>query len=309
MSIAIIVPNREVSDWAAALHALDPELQVDIWPEIKVPEQVEFVLCWNQPAGVLAQFPALKCISSLGAGVNHLLDDDSCPPGIPLVRLVDDGLKQSMTEYVALGVLEHLRRLPEYRRQQALGEWRVLPAPSAGEVGVGVMGYGAIGRHVAEKLAGLGFRVHCWSRTPKEAGALDVFTGDAGLDIFLGRTDILVCLLPLTAQTENILNAKTFGRLPRGAYLINAARGRHLVEDDLLAALSAGQLSGAFLDVFREEPLPRQHPFWEDDRITITPHAASVTNPRSAALQVVENYHRVLRGQVPLNLVDRRRGY
>ena len=309
MSIVIIYPNRDLSDWVAALHAHDPELTVEVWPQISDPGKVEYVLCWNHPEGALQEFPRLKCVSSLGAGVNHLLNDTTCPPEIPLVRLIDTGLKQSMAEYVMLGVLEHLRRFTGYRRQQQRGEWMPQPVPRISELGVGLMGYGELGGYVAEKLSAFGFSVHGWARRPRQSFTVNLFTGNDALGEFLARSDILVCLLPLTAETQGILNAETFGRLPRNAYLINAARGAHLVDADLLSALDSGHLSGALLDVFREEPLPKQHPFWKHDRITLTPHIASVTNPCSAALQVVENYRRALKGERLFNLVDRRQGY
>lgn len=309
MSIAIIYPNRDVSAWVAALQAHDPALTVEVWPEIGAPDKVEYVLCWNHPEGILQEFPNLKGISSLGAGVNHLLNDRTCPPDIPLVRLVDTGLKQSMAEYVMLGLLDHFRRFARYRRQQSRSEWLPLPIPHITEVGIGLMGCGEIGRYVANKLTAFGFSVHGWSRRPQAVAGVRVFAGNDELEAFLAKSNVLVCLLPLTAETQGILNAKTFSRLPRNAYLINAARGAHLVEADLLSVLDSGHLSGALLDVFSEEPLPKLHPFWKHTQITITPHIASVTNPRSAALQVVENYHRAVKGERLCNRVDRLRGY
>lgn len=309
MSLAIIYPNRDVSDWVAALQACDPTLNVEVWPEICNPEDVEFALCWNHPAGVLQQFPNLKCISSLGAGVNHLLNDITRPLDIPLVRLVDDDLKQSMAEYVMLGVLEHFRRFKDYRQQQIDNEWKVQRNPHISELGIGIMGCGELGRYVANKLSAFGFSVYGWNRSPKEISHIPVFSGNDELGVFLKKADILVCLLPLTTETENILNAQTFSCLPPNAYLINVARGSHLVDNDLLAVLDSGRLSGALLDVFREEPLPKQHPFWKHNKITITPHIASVTNPQSAAAQIVENYRRAINTEPLLNLVDVEGGY
>jgi glyoxylate/hydroxypyruvate reductase A len=309
VSIAIIYPGRDVSSWVTALRAHDPSLTVEVWPEIIDPGKVEYVLCWNHPAGVLQEFPRLKCVSSLGAGVNHLLDDPACPPEVPLVRLVDTGLKQSMAEYVMFGVLDHFRRFAGYRRQQQRGEWLPQPVSRIHGLGIGLMGCGELGSYVADKLSAFGFSVHGWTRRSRQSAGVAVFAGNDALEAFLARADILVCLLPLTPETQGILDAKTFGRLPRNAFLINVARGAHLVEADLLAALDSGQLSGAMLDVFREEPLPKEHPFWKHDRITITPHIASVTDPGSAALQVVENYHRAVRGERLFNQVDRQQGY
>lgn len=309
MSIAIIYPNRDVSDWVAALHSCDPTLIVEVWPEIGAPEDVEFALCWNHPAGVLQQFPNLKCISSLGAGVNHLLNDLTRPLDVPLARLVDDDLKQSMAEYVMFGALEYFRRFKDYRQQRAAREWRDLPIPHISALGVGIMGFGELGQFVASALTAFGFSVHGFSRNPKPNNRLPVYSGSGGLTEFLQKTNILVCLLPLTPKTENILNAQAFSHLPPGAYLINVARGAHLVDNDLLTALDSGQLSGALLDVFREEPLPTQHPFWMHKNITITPHIASATNPTSAAAQIVENYRQALKAEPLFNLVDVDGGY
>ena len=309
MSIVIIYPNGRTDRWVEALKSVDPAINVEVWPDISEPDAVELALCWNQPPGSLRRFPNLKCISSLGAGAEHLLGDDTRPPGVPLVRLVDDDLKQSMAEYVALGALEHFRRFKDYRLQQERAEWKRHRFSHISKTGVGIMGFGEIGRFVAGRLSSLGFAVYGWARTPKQAGGFTVYSGPGGLGDFLEKADILVCLLPLTGETRDILNARTFSRLPRGAYLINAGRGAHLVDDDLLSALDSGQLSGALLDVFREEPLPGEHPFWSHEKITVTPHIASVTNPGSAAAQIVENYRRALNSEPLINTMDVIKGY
>jgi len=298
-----------MSEWVVALHSIDPALNVEVWPEIGDPEEVEYIVSWNQPPHVLDQFPNLKCISSIGAGVEHLLNDTTRPVEIPLVRLVDDGLKQSMAEYVMLGVLEHFRRFKDYRRQQEQAVWEELQIPHISQPGIGIMGVGEMGGYVAGRLSDLGFRVFGWHRNRKRTGPIKVYSGIDELGEFLKDSDILVCLLPLTHETENILNAQTLSQLPPGAYLINVGRGGHLVEDDLLSALDSGHIAGAQLDVFREEPLPEKHPFWSHERITVTPHIASVTNPQSASAQIVENYRRALRNELLLNLVDVDSGY
>jgi len=309
VSIVIVCPNRDMSDWVAALHLIDPTLNVEVWPDISDPEIVEFALCWDQPPHVLDQFPKLKCISSIGAGVEHLLNDTTVPAGIPLVRLVDDDLKQSMAEYVMLGVLEHFRRFSDYRRQQEKARWEELQIQHISQLGIGIMGVGEMGEYVAGKLSDFGFRVFGWNRSRELTGNMQVYSGYDKLGEFLKGADILVCLLPLTDETENILSAQTFNQLPSNAYLINAGRGGHLVDADLLSALDSGRLSGALLDVFGEEPLPEQHPFWSHEKITVTPHIASVTNPESASAQLVENYRRVLTNEPLLNLVDIDCGY
>ena len=309
MSVVIICPNRDNSDWVAALHSIDPALNVEVWPEIRDPEDVEFAVSWDQPPHVFNQFPNLKCISSIGAGVEHLLNDTTVPANIPLVRLVDDGLKQSMAEYVMLGVLEHFRRFSDYRQQQEQAKWEELQIPHISQLGIGIMGFGEIGQFVAGKLSDFGFQVYGWKRNRERTDDTQVYSGRDELGKFLNNADVLVCLLPLTDETENILSAPIFNQLPAGAYLINAGRGGHLVDDDLLSALDSGQLSGALLDVFNEEPLPKQHPFWSHEKVTVTPHTASVTNPESASAQIVENYRRVLGNEPLLNLVDIDSGY
>lgn len=309
MTLAIISPDQDRRAWVKALKAHQPDLDVEIWPRIAAPERVEIALCWNHPPGSLLAFPNLKLISSFGAGVDHLLNDPRLPADVPLVRLVDPNLQQSMSEYVLLGALDWFRRGRDYRDQQAQKNWNPLPLPHISEVGVGIMGCGKIGRFVGEVLASAGFSVSGWSRTPQQLDPLTGYSGDKELATFLSRSDILVCLLPLTLATEGLLDTRTFNLLPQGAFLINVGRGAHLVEADLLTALDRGQLSGALLDVFRQEPLPPQHPFWRHDKIRVTPHIASITNPVSASEQLLTSYSRLCRGQEPLNRVNRLLGY
>ncbi len=309
MSLAIICPGRDMNQWISALKARAPQLKIEVWPDIAEPDAVEFALVWKHPAGILAGFPNLRCISSLGAGVDALLQDTGLPAGVPLVRIVDVELKQSMAEYVCLGALQHFRQFDTYLDQQADCSWQARPLRHIGAMRVGILGLGELGSHVAGKLAAVGFQVHGWSRSAKSYKGIRSYCGDEGLAAFLAVSDILVCLLPLTPATGDILNNKLFRQLPTGAYLINVARGEHLVEEDLLAAIDTGHLSGALLDVFREEPLPPEHPFWRHPRIRVTPHIASITNPESAALQILENYHRALSGQPLLHHVDSQRGY
>ena len=309
MSLAIICPGRDMSEWISALRERETELEIELWPEIGRPAAVDFALVWKHPAGLLREFPNLRGISSLGAGVDALLQDPDLPPGVPLMRIVDQDLKQSMAEYVSLGALSHFRQFGQYHQQQIECIWQVRPISHINTVRVGILGLGELGSHVGGKLAELGFSVHGWSRTVKSLPGITSYCGEERLADFLAVIDILVCLLPLTSQTRNFLNIELFQKLPAGAFFINVARGDHLVEEDLVAAIDAGQLSGALLDVFRQEPLPPEHLFWRHPRITITPHIASITNPQSAVLQILENYHRVLSGQPLLNQVDPLRGY
>ncbi len=295
--------------WRQELTARVPGLEMRVWPETGAREDIGFALVWKPPKGEMRRYPNLKAIFSLGAGVDHLLRDPELPAGVPLCRIVDRALTTQMSEYVLLHVLRYHRQQPHYDRQQQAHEWRDQAQPRARERRVGIMGMGVLGRDAAAKLVAVDFAVAGWSRSPKSLPGVDSYHGANGLGPFLARSDILVCLLPLTKATEGILNRDTFARLPEGAELINVARGGHLVEDDLIPALDAGRLSAATLDVFRREPLPADHPFWADPRITVTPHVASITDPRSIADLVAENIRRARSGEPFLNVVDPARGY
>jgi len=280
-----------------------------MWDEPGEIADIEFALVWNPPRGVLRSFPNLKAIFSIGAGVDHLFRDPELPAGVPVVRMVEPELTRGMTEYVVLHVLRHHRRQREMEANQRDRKWDLITTPTAPARKVGIMGLGQLGAAAARALAALEFDVAGWSRTPKEIADVECFHGDFAMDAFLARSEILVCLLPLTAETEGILAAGLFERLPRGACLINAARGGHQVEDDILAALDSGQLAEATLDVFREEPLPDAHPFWRHPRVTITPHNASLTDPDGAVHEVIANIERIRRGEPPINIVDPETGY
>jgi glyoxylate/hydroxypyruvate reductase len=295
--------------WRAQLARLAPGLEVRVWPEIGDPAHIRYALVWRPEPGLLASLPNLELILSLGAGIDHILADASLPHRVPIVRLVDPYLTAAMSEYVALQVLRLHRRDLDYRAQQQAGIWRELPQKNAGERPVGILGFGAIGRDAARKLKSLGFPVSGWTRHRQEADGFRIFAGAAELPRLLAGSEILVCLLPLTCETEGILNARNFGLLPRGAGLVNAGRGGHLVEDDLIPALDGAQLSAAALDVFRDEPLPADHPFWRHPRVLVTPHVAGVTNPETAAPIVLDNIRRYREGRPLLHRVDPARGY
>jgi glyoxylate/hydroxypyruvate reductase A len=295
--------------WVPALQAALPGLEVRVWPDIGNPADIAYALVWSPPPGLLAGLPNLKAVFSLGAGLDHLFRDPALPAHVPVVRMVDPGLTQGMTEYVALHVLAWHRQAAAYRAQQARAEWRALRQPLAPARRVGVLGLGMMGGAAARALAGLGFAVAGWSRTPRAEPGIESVHGADAVAPFLDRSEILVCLLPLTPETAGILNAETFARLPRGAYLINAGRGGHLVEADLLAALDTGQIAGAALDVFAEEPLAPDHPFWHHPAVTVTPHVAGTARPRTAAPVIAEAIRRIEAGEPPPHVVDRVRGY
>lgn len=309
MALLFKSDSDRVEWWKTELVRRMPDLEVRVWPQAGELKDIEFALVWNLGHGILKTFPNLRVIFSLGAGVDHLFADPNLPRQVPVCRVVDKNLTQRMTEYVALHALRYHRRQPELDALQRETKWDELYNPTAQERAVGVMGLGVLGADAARRLAMLGFKVAGWSRSAKSLPGVESFHGDAGLEPFLARTEILVCLLPLTPATEGILDRKLFAKLPKGAALINAARGRHLVEADLLAALESGQLAHAALDVFRTEPLPQEHPFWRHPRVTISPHIASITDPRTTADLVAENVRRLRAGKPLLHVVDPDLGY
>lgn len=277
------------SAWEEAFARHAPGLEVRPWHDRGDPADIEFALVWKPEPGVLRSFPNLRAIFSLGAGVDHLLADPELPRHVPVVRMVEDGLTAGMVEFVVMRVLEHHRFMPTYARQREQHLWREIHQIAASERKVGILGLGELGSACARALLPLGFDLAGWSRTPKTVEGVRSFAGPAALAPFLARTEILVCLLPLTPETEGILNAKLFARLPKGAILISVGRGGHMVEADFLAALDSGQLAEATLDVYAEEPLPPEHPFWDDPRIVMTPHIASMTMPDTAAKSIADN--------------------
>jgi glyoxylate/hydroxypyruvate reductase A len=309
MALIFRTEFARVPQWREAFRRLAPELEFRAWDAPGDIRDIEFALVWKPPRGVLRTFPNLKVIFSLGAGVDHLFTDPELPEGVPVVRMIDTELTRGMTEYVTLHVLRHHRRQRELEAMQRRREWDSVFTPTAPSRRVGIMGLGVLGQAAAKALAVLEFDLAGWSRTARDIETVECFHGADGLGPFLVRTEILVCLLPLTPETEGILSAALFAQLPRGASLINAARGGHQVEDDILAALDSGQLSEATLDVFRTEPLPADHPFWRHRKVTVTPHNASVTDPDSATRQVLENIQRYRRGETLPNIVDPGAGY
>lgn len=309
MVLLVNAPTENGNAWREMFLKLDPSLEVRVWPDVGDPAQVEVAFAWRTQPGDLARYPNLRAVFSLGAGVDGLLADPAFPRQVPLVRMVDPNLGVLMTEYVLAAVLRHHCELDHYQRLQQAGRWEKRVRPFAADRVVGVMGMGELGASAAAALLGLGFSVRGWSRRIRTLPGLETFAGEAGLTAFLAGTQILVCLLPLTAQTRGILGAATFSRMPRGSCVVNAARGGHVVDADLLAALDSGQLSSATLDVFETEPLPAGHPFWSHQRILVTPHIASVTSLPTAAALVVDNLKQWRAGGTLRNVVDPDRGY
>ena len=292
-----------------ALAALEPELEFRSWPDLGQPSEIEVALVWKHPQGALRDLPNLRLVQSLGAGVDHILLDPELPKNVPVARLVDTELTRQMVEYVVLAVLSRHRRINELRRAQRHSNWEVIQPVPLTRSRVGLLGLGQIGQAASKILLDLGLSVSAWTRNPRSVEGITVHHGPEGLASILQVSDILVCLLPLTPETDGILDASAFRALPANAYVINVARGAHLIDDDLLTAIDKGHLSGAWLDVFSEEPLPSHHPFWTHPKIAVTAHLAGLTVPSSAAYQVIGNLRLVRSGKLPQNLVDPEIGY
>lgn len=270
---------------------------------------IEVALAWKPPAGLIASFPNVKLIVSLGMGVDHLLADDKLPEGVPITRIMDDGLVGQMSEYAIYWALRHHRDIDKYAASQRAKQWKVEDFVDTLHRRIGILGLGTIGQDTAKKIAALGFPTAGWSRTQKTLPDIETFHGPDGLGRLLARSDILINVLPLTRDTKGLLDAKLFAALPKGANLINMARGGHVVDDDLLAALDSGHLSGAVLDVFNTEPLPSEHRYWTHPKVHVTPHIAGATNPRTASPGVIENIKRARAGKPLLHAVDPKTGY
>lgn len=309
MSLLLVDPNRDMSSWKKALLDVDSNLDIEIWPNVKNKERVQFAVCWNQPEHVLDQYPNLQAVSSLGAGADHLLKDESLPDSVPICRVVSPSLVQQMKEYILGTTICIQRNFVHYVRQKDQGKWQPHNHPLAADLDIGIMGLGRLGLPVARHLAQAGYEVAGWSNSSKEVQNITTYAGSDELKPFLSNTQILVCLLPLTAETEGILNLGVFKNLQSRAWIINVARGQHLVDEDLIYALDSDLLQGAWLDVFSEEPLPDKHAFWNRSNIIITPHIASITKPTEVAEQVIDNYKRALSGMELNHKVDRKKGY
>lgn len=309
MAILYADDPTDAPAWAAAIRDLAPDLELRFWPDSGPAAEIDFAIVGGKAPGDLRGFANLRAIQSTWAGVNHLLADVNLPFDRPLARMVDQGLTVSMTEYIVLHVLDSAREGPRLRAAQRARQWLDLEPVAPGTVTVAILGLGTLGADAGRRLAGLGFNVRGWSRSRKEISGIESFSGEDGFKACLTGARILICLLPLTEDTRGILNAATFAPLAEGAILIHAARGAHLVEADLLAALQSGRLSHAVLDVFQTEPLPSDHAFWRHPRVTVTPHVAAITRPGTGAADIVENHRRALAGERLINQVDRAKGY
>ena len=315
MAFLFILPTWPVDVWRGAMNKVAPGLDVRVWPEgLGNAADIEYAAAWLPPPNVLKGLPNLKVIFSLGAGVDAILKDPTLPAGKPIVRVNDPDLTGRMTEYVVLHVLMHHRQQRRIDENQKRKVWDSFPTHAAKDLAVGIMGMGVMGTDSAVRLRDLGFRVAGWSRSRKDIPGIESFAGEAEFDAFLARTDVLVSLLPTTADTDGIINRQTIRKLSRkgpfGApIVINAGRGRQQVADDILAALDAGELHAATLDVFTVEPLPSDSPLWSHPKVTVTPHCAADSDPETICAYVYAQIERHRRGEPLQNLVDMSRGY
>ncbi len=295
--------------WRRALAARFPGIELRVWPDVGDRQDIAYAFVENLPAGELAKLPNLKAILSPGAGVDHLFRDPALPRHIPMVKVVQERMTRGIVQYVVLHVLRHHRHMPAYQAQQRECLWQELKQPGAWDRRVGVMGLGTLGRASVKALADLGFQVAGWSRTRKRIKGVETFAGAGEFAAFLGRSEILVCLLALTPETAGIVNARTIAMLPAGASFVNLARGRHVVEADLLAALDSGHLSHATLDVFNQEPLPPASRFWSHPRVTVTPHRAGNSDRLAIIDQMLDAVERLESGRTLRHSVNARHGY
>jgi glyoxylate/hydroxypyruvate reductase len=292
---------------SAKISSLRPDWQCFAWPSA---EPCDYAIVWKPPAELFAQQPNLKAVVNYGAGVDAILAMKVVPQHIPIIRLEEAGMAQQMAQYALYGIIHHQRRMRMYREQQLRGHWQQhedrghIPNPT-----VGVMGLGEMGGHVANKIAEFGYTTLGWSKSAKPMDRLETYAGTNELPMFLSKCDVLICLLPLTPETQGILNTKNLAQLPRGTFLISAGRGGHMVDADILAALNSGQLAGALLDVFHEEPLPATSAFWSHPNVLVTPHVSATTPIENACAQIVEKLAALERGEVVSGVVDPTKAY
>jgi len=306
MKIYFCCTDFKAEPWLAALRAALPQAEVEVWAPGAPPG--DYAVVWAPPQAFLDEQPGLKALFNLGAGVDALTQL-KVPPAIPLVRLDDAGMSVQMAEYVVHALIRHFREFDLYEQDVAQGKWSFRRPRLRQDFPVGIMGLGVLGQRVARAVQAFEFPVLGWSRSPKQVPGVRCYAGAAQFGEFLAETRVLVCLLPLTAETEGILNRQTLAQLRPGGYLINVARGGHLVEEDLIPLLDSGQLAGAALDVFRQEPLPAGHPFWRHPKIAVTPHTAARTLRDESVAQIAAKIARLERGESIAGIVDPSKGY
>ena len=302
MKFAIIAPETQTKKWKVEFEKQAPGEELLIGYETDRPDEIECVLVWGHPKGSLEKFKNLKLIFSMGAGVDHILDDDSIPKDIPISRIVDPQMAFSMTNYIVMAVLNYQRCLYDFQDAQKRNHWAQFEFDEK-NLKIGILGIGHLGLDAANTLYRMGFEVFGYSNSRKET-IFPSFYGNQ-LSEFLNKINVLVCTVPLTPKTKGLLSAKLFNDLAFPTYLINVSRGAVHVESDIMKAIKEGKLTGAFLDVFEKEPLPKDSLLWGNPKIKITPHIASLTYAKESIRQALENFRRIENGEKPLNEVNR----
>ncbi|MBY4896713.1 glyoxylate/hydroxypyruvate reductase A [Cupriavidus sp. AU9028] len=313
MKVQLYVPDGRYDPWIEGFAEALPEAECVTWEQSQG-QPVDYAVVWRPPVEMLRGRTDLKAVFNLGAGVDGILqlrdaDPEALPASVPIVRLDDAGMGAQMVEYVTHAVLRYFRRMDEFAAQQRAGTWKFLKPNRRADFTIGVMGIGTLGAQIARALASFGFPVRGWSRSARSVEGVECHAGEQGQAAFLDGLRVLVNVLPLTPETENIIDGGLLARLAKGAYLINVARGPHVVDEDLLAAVQQGQIAGATLDVFRKEPLPADHPFWQEPRITITPHIAALTLREDSIAQIADKIRALQAGRPIAGVVDLQRGY
>ncbi|MCT6698555.1 2-hydroxyacid dehydrogenase [Rheinheimera sp. 4Y26] len=306
MSIALVIPDRKLDQLQQKLQQQLPGVSIEIWPEINKPEAVDFAVVWRQPANSLTAFPNLKALQSFGAGVDSILVDPALPD-VPLARIVDPDLTRSMLNYLHGVLLHYQLRFDQFAAQQQKQQWKARSPRKIQQLCV--LGLGELGKAAVLYFQALGYQLSGWSASAKQIAGVACYAGLNEFAKAVAEADLVICLLPLTAQTENLLNDQRLSQFKPGAILVNVARGAIVDDLALLQHLDSGQLGAACLDVFRTEPLPAEHPFWQHSAVLLTPHISAVTNADTAVLQIAENYRRVQAALPMFNLVDKQRGY
>jgi len=309
MKAVLKVGGARAPWWKEHMSSLLPEFDVFLHTDEFDKDSIDFAIVWKPDPGWMKTLTNLKCIVSIGSGIDHILCDPELPKHLPIIRTTGHDLSVRMREYVCLHVLRLHRRLPEIESAQRTREWLQLVEPPAHERRVGVMGLGNLGADCARTLSLIGFDVAGWARSDKSIEGVECFSGEGGKKAFLERSDIVVCMLPLTPETTDILNAELFATMPKGGSIINTARGQHLNEQDLLEALDSGQISNATLDVFHVEPLPEEHAFWDHPNVLVTPHVASLLDPAAGGKAIAQNIRKFVAGEEIENLIPEGKGY
>ncbi|TDT45189.1 glyoxylate/hydroxypyruvate reductase A [Maribacter spongiicola] len=309
MAIVVIRRDKKIELWKNALKKASNGIKVYSYLENHPKEEITMAVIWKHPKGSLADYPNLKCIASAGAGVDYIFEDETRPMNVPITRIVDPFLASDMSEHVLAVILAHLKNLNAYKLDQVANNWAPKDYLRIKDVTIGILGLGELGALTATDLTKFGFKVQGWSRSKKKIEGVITFSGADAQQEFLKTTNVLVCLLPLTPATEGILNKELMSQLPKNAFVINVARGGHLIDEDLIELIDADHLSGACLDVYHTEPLPESHPFWNHKKVHMTPHYASVSDTTSVIPQLIENYNRISSGEKLQNLVDSDKGY